>query len=35
MPRKGLKPLGIFRFVAACVEPDEMGVGPVAAIPRL
>jgi acetyl-CoA C-acetyltransferase len=30
------KPLGIFRgFVAAGVEPDEMGVGPVAAIPRL
>ncbi len=34
--KKGLKPLGIFRgFVAAGVEPDEMGVGPVAAIPRL
>jgi acetyl-CoA C-acetyltransferase len=34
--RKGLKPLGIFRgFVAAGVEPDEMGVGPVAAVPRL
>src|SRR3984885_13021818 len=34
--RKGLKPLGIFRgFVAAGVEPDEMGVGPVVAIPRL
>jgi acetyl-CoA C-acetyltransferase len=34
--RKGLKPLGIFRgFVAAGVEPDEMGIGPVAAIPRL
>jgi acetyl-CoA C-acetyltransferase len=34
--QKGLKPLGIFRgFVAAGVEPDEMGVGPVAAIPRL
>ncbi|WP_315705810.1 MULTISPECIES: acetyl-CoA C-acyltransferase [unclassified Bradyrhizobium] len=34
--RKGLEPLGIFRgFVAAGVEPDEMGVGPVAAIPRL
>jgi acetyl-CoA C-acetyltransferase/acetyl-CoA acyltransferase len=34
--RKGLNPLGIFRgFVAAGVEPDEMGVGPVAAIPRL
>jgi acetyl-CoA C-acetyltransferase len=27
--QKGLKPLGIFRgFVAAGVEPDEMGVGP-------
>ena len=34
--KKGLKPLGIFRgFVAAGVEPDEMGVGPVIAIPRL
>src|SRR6202171_4989512 len=34
--QKALKPLGIFRgFVAAGVEPDEMGVGPVAAIPRL
>jgi acetyl-CoA C-acetyltransferase len=34
--RKNLKPLGIFRgFVAAGVEPDEMGVGPVAAVPRL
>src|SRR5262245_6393746 len=34
--RKGLKPLGLFRgFVAAGVEPDEMGVGPVAAVPRL
>ena len=34
--RKGLNPLGIFRgFVAAGVEPDEMGVGPVVAIPRL
>ena len=34
--QKGLKPLGIFRgFVAAGVEPDEMGVGPIAAIPRL
>ena len=34
--RKGLTPLGIFRgFVAAGVEPDEMGVGPVAAVPRL
>ncbi|MGY4623395.1 acetyl-CoA C-acyltransferase [Bradyrhizobium sp. USDA 4486] len=34
--KKGLKALGVFRgFVAAGVEPDEMGVGPVAAIPRL
>jgi len=34
--RRGLRPLGIFRgFVAAGVEPDEMGVGPVAAVPRL
>src|SRR6202011_5750821 len=34
--QRGLKPLGIFRgFVAAGVEPDEMGVGPVVAIPRL
>jgi acetyl-CoA C-acetyltransferase len=34
--KKGVQPLGIFRgFVAAGVEPDEMGVGPVAAIPRL
>jgi acetyl-CoA C-acetyltransferase len=34
--RHGLKPLGIFRgFVAAGVEPDEMGIGPVAAVPRL
>jgi acetyl-CoA C-acetyltransferase len=34
--QKGLKPLGIFRgFVAAGVEPDEMGVGPVTAVPRL
>ena len=34
--QKGLKPLGIFRgFVAAGCEPDEMGIGPVFAIPRL
>ena len=33
---EGLKPLGIFRgFVAAGCEPDEMGVGPVYAVPRL
>ena len=29
--KKGLKPLGIFRgFAVAGVEPDEMGIGPVA-----
>ncbi len=34
--KKGLKPLGIFRgFVSAGCEPDEMGIGPVYAIPRL
>jgi acetyl-CoA C-acetyltransferase len=34
--KKGLKPLGIFRgFVAAGVEPDEMGIGPAIAVPRL
>src|SRR5262249_49693878 len=34
--QKRLKPLGIFRvFITAGVEPDEMGVGPVAAVPRL
>jgi acetyl-CoA C-acetyltransferase len=34
--QKRLKPLGVFRgFVAAGVEPDEMGVGPIAAVPRL
>ena len=34
--QKGLKPLGIYRglAVAGC-EPDEMGIGPVFAIPRL
>jgi acetyl-CoA C-acetyltransferase len=33
---KGLKPLGIFRgFVSAGCEPDEMGIGPVLAVPRL
>ena len=32
----GLKPLGVFRaFVVAGVEPDEMGVGPVLAVPKL
>jgi acetyl-CoA C-acetyltransferase len=34
--KKGLKPLGIFRgFVSAGCEPDEMGIGPVLAVPRL
>ena len=34
--RLGLKPLGIFRgFATAGCEPDEMGIGPVFAIPRL
>ena len=34
--RKGLKPLGIFRgFAIAGCEPDEMGIGPVFAIPKL
>jgi acetyl-CoA acetyltransferase family protein len=34
--QKGLKPLGIFRgFVSAGCEPDEMGIGPIYAIPRL
>ncbi|MES2538799.1 MAG: acetyl-CoA C-acyltransferase [Pseudomonadota bacterium] len=33
---KGLKPLGIFRgFAVAGCEPDEMGIGPVYAIPKL
>ncbi len=34
--RRGLKPLGIFRgFAVAGCEPDEMGIGPVVAVPRL
>ncbi|HEY8053254.1 MAG TPA: acetyl-CoA C-acyltransferase [Steroidobacteraceae bacterium] len=34
--RKGLAPLGIFRgFAIAGCEPDEMGIGPVFAIPKL
>lgn len=33
---KGLQPLGIFRgFAVAGCEPDEMGVGPVFAVPKL
>ena len=34
--KKNLKPLGIFKgFAAVGVEPDEMGIGPVLAVPRL
>ena len=34
--KKGLKPLGWFRgFAVAGCEPDEMGIGPVFAIPKL
>jgi acetyl-CoA C-acetyltransferase len=34
--RRGIEPLGIFRgFAVAGCEPDEMGIGPVFAIPKL
>jgi acetyl-CoA C-acetyltransferase len=34
--RRGLQPLGIFRgFAVAGLEPDEMGIGPIYAVPRL
>jgi acetyl-CoA C-acetyltransferase len=34
--QRGLAPLGIFRgFAVAGCEPDEMGIGPVFAVPRL
>jgi acetyl-CoA C-acetyltransferase len=34
--RRGLKPLGIFRgFATAGCGPDEMGIGPVFAVPKL
>ena len=34
--KRGLEPLGIFRgFAVAGCEPDEMGIGPVYAVPRL
>src|ERR1700733_1354278 len=34
--KKGLKPLGIFRgFAVVGVEPEEMGIGPAFAVPRL
>ena len=34
--QRGIEPLGIFRgFTVAGCEPDEMGIGPVFAVPRL
>lgn len=34
--RRGLEPLGVFRgYATAGCEPDEMGIGPVFAVPRL
>jgi acetyl-CoA C-acetyltransferase len=34
--KRGVKPMGIFRgFAVAGCEPDEMGIGPVFAVPRL
>jgi acetyl-CoA C-acetyltransferase len=34
--KRGIQPLGIFRgFAVAGCEPDEMGIGPVFAVPRL
>ncbi|MGD2134257.1 MAG: acetyl-CoA C-acyltransferase [Maricaulaceae bacterium] len=34
--KRGLEPLGYFRgFAVGGVEPDEMGIGPVKAVPRL
>ena len=34
--QRGMKPLGIFRgFASAGCEPDEMGIGPMFAVPRL
>jgi acetyl-CoA C-acetyltransferase len=34
--RRGLRPLGAFKgFVVAGCEPDEMGIGPVFAVPKL
>ena len=33
---RGIEPLGIFKgFAVAGCEPDEMGIGPVFAIPKL
>lgn len=34
--RRGIRPLGVFRgFAVAGCEPDEMGIGPVFAVPKL
>jgi acetyl-CoA C-acetyltransferase len=34
--KRGLKPLGVFKgFAVAGCEPDEMGIGPVYAVPKL
>ncbi len=34
--KRGIKPMGVFRgFAVAGCEPDEMGIGPVFAVPRL
>jgi acetyl-CoA C-acetyltransferase len=34
--KRGLKPLGVYRgFAVAGCEPDEMGIGPVFAVPKL
>jgi len=34
--RRGLHPIGYLRgFAVAACEPDEMGIGPVFAVPRL
>jgi acetyl-CoA C-acetyltransferase len=34
--RRGLQPLGAFRgFAVAGCEPDEMGIGPIYAVPKL
>jgi acetyl-CoA C-acetyltransferase len=34
--KKGLQPMGLFRgFAVAGVEPEEMGIGPVKAVPKL
>jgi acetyl-CoA C-acetyltransferase len=34
--RRGIQPMGVFRgFAVAGCEPDEMGIGPVFAVPRL